>query len=269
MEGKGGTNMQRLGVIGGTGLIDMTLSEQLAAYNLTLTQRDEVIVETPYGDVPLTCIELSDGEHKKELIFLQRHHNNGEASCPPHMIEHRANMKALADAGCEAIMAVCSVGAIPEDFPPGKVALANQYIDFTGHASTFHDDAALFTSVTDPFDSSLNARLEAVLRKAQGLDANERMHYTYWLAEGPHFETKAEIDAIDKLGGHMVGMTMPREVKLARELNLPYAAVCISSNWAAGRQPGNASLDLDHHSVSAQANQRLAPVWACMLELLT
>ena len=69
------------------------------------------------------------------------------------------------------------------------------------------------------------------------------MHYTYWLAQGPHFETKAEIDAIDTLGGHMVGMTMPREVKLAKELSLPYAAVCISSNWAAGREPGNASQD--------------------------
>jgi len=170
--------MQRLGVIGGTGLIDMTLSEQLGAYNLTLTQRDNVMVETPYGDVPLTCIELSDGEHKKELIFLQRHHNNGEASRPPHMIEHRANIRALLDAGCEAVMAVCSVGAIPDDFPPGKVALADQYIDFTGHASTFHDGAAVFTSVTDPFDSALNDALEQVLRTSQGFDADERMRYT-------------------------------------------------------------------------------------------
>mgnify|MGYP005666436333 FL=1 len=261
--------MQRLGVIGGTGLIDMTLGEQLGAHGLSLIQRDEVTVETPYGEVPLTCMELSKGEERKQLIFLQRHHNHGAPSRPPHMIEHRANIRALFDAGCEGVMAVCSVGAIPEDFPPGKVALADQYIDFTGHQSTFHDDAAVFTSVTDPFDSELNAALEAVLRSAQDFDANERMRYTYWLAQGPHFETKAEIDAIDTLGGHMVGMTMPREVKLARELSLPYVAVCISSNWAAGREPGNASQDLDHHSVSSQANRRLAPVWACMLHLLT
>jgi len=262
-------NMERLGVIGGTGLIDMTLGEQLEAHGLTLVQRDAVTVETPYGEVPLTCIQLAHGDVKKELIFLQRHHNDGAPSRPPHMIEHRANMRALFDAGCEAVMAVCSVGAIPEDFPPGKVALANQYIDFTGHQSTFHDDAAVFTSVTDPFDATLNTALESVLRESQGFAANERMHYTYWLAQGPHFETKAEIDAIDTLGGHMVGMTMPREVKLAKELSLPYAAVCISSNWAAGREPGNASQDLDHHSVSSQANRRLAPVWACMLYLLT
>ncbi|RJU98117.1 MAG: S-methyl-5'-thioadenosine phosphorylase [Candidatus Poseidoniales archaeon] len=262
-------NMQRLGVIGGTGLIDMTLGEQLSAHGLALVQRDAVTVETPYGEVPLTCIELSEGDEKKQLIFLQRHHNNGAPSRPPHMIEHRANIRALLDAGCEAVMAVCSVGAIPEDFPPGKVALADQYIDFTGHQSTFHDDAAVFTSVTEPFDSTLNEALEMVLRSSQGFEAHERMRYTYWLAQGPHFETKAEIDAIDALGGHMVGMTMPREVKLAREVNLPYAAVCISSNWAAGREPGNASQDLDHHSVSSQANRRLAPVWACMLHLLT
>ena len=94
------------------------------------------------------------------------------------------------------------------------------------------------------------------------------MFYTYWLAQGPHFETKAEIDAIDSLGGHMVGMTMPREAKLARELKLPYVAVCISSNWAAGREPGDSGADLDHHAVSSQANRRLMPVWACMIELL-
>ena len=261
--------MERLGVIGGTGLIDMTLGEELKTHGLELVHKDQVTVETSYGDVPLTCMELTHGSKKKQLIFLQRHHNSGSPSRPPHMIEHRANIRALFDAGCEGVMAVCSVGAIPEDFPPGKVALADQYIDFTGHQSAFHDDAAVFTSVTEPFDSNLNAALEAVLRSSQSFDADERMHYTYWLAQGPHFETKAEIDAIDRLGGHMVGMTMPREAKLARELNLAYAAVCISSNWAAGREPGNASQDLDHHSVSSQANRRLAPVWACMLDLLT
>ena len=70
-------------------------------------------------------------------------------------------------------------------------------------------------------------------------------------------------------GFNLVGMTMPREAKLARELELPYAAVCIASNWAAGREPGNSGADLDHHSVSSQANRRLMPVWACLMELLS
>ena len=264
-----GGGMQRLGVIGGTGLINMTVGDEMKQSGLSLVRRDDVTVETPWGDVPLTCMRLQADGEEKELFFLQRHHNNGQASKPPHMIEHRANMRALADAGCEAIMAVCSVGAIASNFPPGKVALAHQYIDFTGVASTFYDDSAVFTSVTEPFDSKLNSRLSSVLQSAQDFSADEQLFYTYWLAQGPHFETKAEIDAVDSMGGHMVGMTMPREAKLARELDIPYAAVCISSNWAAGREPGDSSADLDHHSVSSQANRRLMPVWACLVELLS
>tara|TARA_Y100000766_G_scaffold268551_1_gene264752 strand:+ start:19311 stop:20120 length:810 start_codon:yes stop_codon:yes gene_type:complete len=269
MEETRGMDMQRLGVIGGTGLIDMTVGDEMKRSGLTLVRRDDVHVETPWGEVPLTCMRLQSGDHEKELFFLQRHHNGQHASKPPHKIEHRANIRALADAGCEAVMAVCSVGAIASDFPPGKVGLAHQYIDFTGVATTFHDDAAVFTSVTTPFDSDLNSRLSSVLRNVQDFSEDERLFYTYWLAQGPHFETKAEIDAIDSLGGHMVGMTMPREAKLARELDLPYTAVCISSNWAAGREPGDAGADLDHHAVSSQANRRLMPVWACLVELLS
>ena len=70
------------------------------------------------------------------------------------------------------------------------------------------------------------------------------------------------------LGGDMVGMTMPREAKLAAELDLPYAAVCISSNWAAGRDPEDGAKALNHLDVSAQANDRLDPVWACILGML-
>ena len=261
--------MQRLAVIGGTGLIEMTFGQQLTEAGLTLERKDDLVVETNWGSVPLTCLKLSSGEIEKELIFLQRHHNQGNASKPPHMIEHRANISALVDSGCEAIMAVCSVGAISADFPPGKVALADQYIDFTGVASTFHHEDATFTSVTEPFSSELNEILLNSLREAQSFSDSEKLHYTYWLAHGPQFETRAEVNAIEKLGGDMVGMTMPREAKLARELEIPYAAVCISSNWAAGREPGNDAADLSHLSVSAEANKRLAPVWQCVIDMLS
>ena len=151
------------------------------------------------------------------------------------MINHKANVTAMMESNADALLSVCSVGAVASSFPPGKVGLADQYIDFTGVAMTFHDDESTFTSVTLPFDPEMNLRLEAVLRAAQNLHADERLRYTYWLTQGPQFETIAEVNAIEQLGGDMVGMTMPREAKLAKELDLPYAAVCISSNWAAGR----------------------------------
>ena len=101
----------------------------------------------------------------KELIFLQRHHNNGSANKPPHMINHKANIKALQNSNCDVIISVCSIGAIVSDLPPGKVVLAGQYIDFTGVATSFNDTFAVFTSVTEPFSSELNSLLEVCLRR--------------------------------------------------------------------------------------------------------
>ena len=115
--------------------------------------------------------------------------------------------------------------------------------------------------MTKPFDSEMNLKLDSVLSKLQpGL----KLGRTYWLAHGPHFETTAEINAIEKLGGEVVGMTMPRECKLAAELGIPYAAVLVSSNWAAGREPGDSTKDLNHDEVSSTAESKLGPVVECI-----
>ena len=259
--------MQRLAIIGGTGLLNMD-GDPFTEAGLEVLATESFDVETPYGTVPLNSFQLRYGNDEKTLVFLQRHHNGGKPNKPPHNINHHANIWALKHANIDAVLSVCSVGCIVEDFPPGRVGLANQYIDFTGQTTTFHGDEAEFTSVTVPFDQGMNTRLEAVLRTGQNL-SSERLFFTYWLAQGPQFETAAEVLAIEKLGGHVVGMTMPREAKLCREIELPYVALLIGSNWAAGKEPGDASADLSHEAVSAEANRRLGPVWSCITSLLT
>ena len=264
--------MDRIGVIGGTGLISIDIKGQhqdfLLSKNMSVVRIDDINAETEFGIVPLRCITIDCEGKPKELIFLQRHHNQGDANKPPHMINHKANIKALEASGCEIIVSVCSTGTMVKDFPPGKVALADQYIDFTGVSTSYNDTFAVFTSVTEPFSLELNSKLEVSLRESQNFSPSEKMYYTYWLAHGPHFETRAEVDAIERLGGEMVGMTMAREVKLANELNIPYSAICISSNWAAGREPGDPSAELSHEMVSSQANERLDPVIHSILSLL-
>ena len=52
---------------------------------------------------------------------------------------------------------------------------------------------------------------------------------------GPRLETAAEIDRMERDGATLVGMTGMPEAALARELRLPYAAVCVVVNHAAGR----------------------------------
>ena len=241
--------MMRLGVIGGTAMTSLATDE------IEVSRSDNVVAQTDYGPVPMLCVKSGSNE----LFFIERHHGSG--TTPPHQINHRANIQALSGAGVDAILAVCSVGAIPVDFPPGSVGYATQYIDFTGVDMSFFKDDVKFTSMTEPFDSDMNKKLHQVLSKIQpGLDLGR----TYWLAHGPHFETKAEINAIEKLGGEVVGMTMPRECKLAAELEIPYAAILVSSNWAAGREPGDSSKALDHSEVSATAETKLGPVIECI-----
>mgnify|MGYP001377883936 FL=1 len=239
----------RLGVIGGTAMTSLATDE------IEVSRSDNIVAQTDYGPVPMLCVKSGPNE----LFFIERHHGSG--TTPPHQINHRANIQALSGAGVDAILAVCSVGAIPVDFPPGSVGYATQYIDFTGVDMSFFKDDVKFTSMTEPFDSDMNKILHQVLSKIQpGLDLGR----TYWLAHGPHFETKAEINAIEKLGGEVVGMTMPRECKLAAELEIPYAAILVSSNWAAGREPGDSSKALDHSEVSATAETKLGPVIECI-----
>ena len=47
--------------------------------------------------------------------------------------------------------------------------------------------------------------------------------------------TAADIDRLERDGAHVVGMTGMPEAVLARELGLPYAAINVVANHAAGR----------------------------------
>ncbi len=246
----------RLGIIGGTAM------PKLVSDAINSERIDLLSVDTKWGSVPMTCIKQPDGN---EIFIIQRHHGDNDGFTSPHLIEHRANIDALSGAGADLILAICSVGTIPQDFPPGSIGYATQFIDLTGIAVTFSNRQAEFTSMTNPFDEKMNSILDRVLGDLQ---PNMHLARTYWLTQGPQFETIAEINAIEKLGGDVVGMTMPRECKLAAEREIPYSALLIASNWAAGRDPDDSSKDLDHHEVSATAAKYLDSVVDCIVAIL-
>ena len=87
--------MQRLAIIGGTGLLNMATGQPFADAGLEVLATDSFEVETPYGNVPLKSFQLRHGSEEKTLVFLQRHHNEGKANKPPHNINHHANIWAL------------------------------------------------------------------------------------------------------------------------------------------------------------------------------
>ena len=159
-------------------------------------------------------------------------------------------------------------GTILPGFPPGRVGVARQYIDFTGAATTYHHDDAKFTSVTQPFNYKLNAALMKSLRRTQRLEDGVKLEFVLWLSVGPQYETEAEINAIERMGGEVVGMTAAREAKLCAELGTPYSTLLIASNWAAGRHPGDPNVDLNHAEVSETAKTTTSVVVACLIDLL-
>ena len=246
----------RLGVVGGTALASL---DSIAGFEPT--RMDDLRIETPWGEVPLRV--GTDGD--ATLVFLQRHHGPGGRMTPPHRIEHRANLHALGTADLDLILSICGVGTMDAGFPPGTIDVAIDQIDLTGVAMTFHDEEAVFTSMTTPFHQPSVAFIRSHLDN----EGSSHLHgQVYALMQGPHFESPAEIKALQRLGATAVGMTMPRESKLVAELGVPYVAVLVASNWVAGCEPGDPQAALDHEAVAAEANTHLPVIRGLIAEVL-
>ena len=211
----------RVGLIAGSGVEDL--------YNGAATRLESVA--TDYGGVGAFVLE-TDGDH--EVVFLPRH-GKGH-SIPPHMINYRANIRALEQLGCTCVIATNAVGSLNEQMQPGDFVVCDQFLDFTKQRPlTFYDGEdgiVRHVDVTHPYCARVRRALREGCRAALG----EELHPTgvYVCAEGPRFETAAEIEMYRQLGGDVVGMTGVPEAVLAREAGLCYATVCVVSNWAAG-----------------------------------
>lgn len=208
-----------LAIIGGTGL------ENAAG---SLDKRKDEKVNTPYGKAALVRGRLGGGE----IIFLARHGLSHDI--PPHLINYRANIRALKDSGATHILAAAAVGSLRNDIGPGDFVLLDQFVDFTkARHSTFSDEGApvKHTDMTEPYDGTLR-RLLLKAAAEKGVELHKTG--TYVCTEGPRFETPAEIAMFRKLGCDVVGMTGVPEVVLANELEIPYASLAVVTNYAAG-----------------------------------
>jgi len=169
---------------------------------------------------------------ERSFYVLPRHgirHN-----LPPHKINYRANIAALDQLGVRKVIATTAVGSMNPEFRVGELGLLEQFIDFTkGRDFTFFDDEVRHTDMTHPYDRDLG---ELLAESASRLRMELRKGLVYVCAEGPRYESAAEIKMFRSSGGDVVGMTGVPEVVLANELGLKYASVAIATNWAAGIQ---------------------------------
>ena len=205
-----------LGVIGGTGLYDIE----------GMQDRRSERVHTPWGE---PSDELTFGRiGGVQLVFLPRH-GRGHRITPTH-INGRANIDALKRAGCTDVLSISAVGSLKQALSPGTFVAVDQYIDrtFAREKTFFGHGVAAHVSMAHPVCPRL-AKLAAEAAREAGAPVVEGG--TYLCMEGPQFSTKAESLLYRSWGCDVIGMTNMPEAKLAREAELPYASVCMVTDY--------------------------------------
>lgn len=207
------SKVSKVGIIGGSGVEDLLFTEGFEAKRAT----------TEYGEVEIKAGEVEG----KTVVFLNRH---GKEYTPPSKINYHANISVLKNEGVEDILATAAVGSINHKMRPGDFVLLTDFIDFTRErAQSFTDQS--FVDLSHPYSPFL---VKKILNAAVKMKTKAFPGATYVCTEGPRFETKAEIKMYGKLGADVVGMTQVPEVVLAAEAEIPYAAVGVVTNYAAG-----------------------------------
>ncbi len=186
---------------------------------------------------------------------MQRHESSREYVLP-HLIDHLANLRPLAEQGCDRVLAIASVGSLRRDLPVGSLLCPDDFIALDTGPSIFADQRAHAAHTFDPA-----WRAEVIAAWSGGGEA-PRDGGVYWQTRGPRFETPAEIRLI-AAHADVVGMTVASECILAAELGLDYAAVCMVDNLANGLEVEPVSigaLDADRRRNADKLRDGLAAV---------
>jgi len=206
----------RIGIIGGSGLYGIEGVEVI----------DHLDIETPYGSPSDRLILAHIGRH--EVVFLSRHGQGHRL--PPHQINYRANIYAMKLVGVSRIISISAVGSLKEDIKPGDFVLVDQFVDRThGRASTFFDGPVVaHVSMANPVCTSLRSQLA---RACKTTEISVHEGGTYLAMQGPQFSSRAESELYRGWGMDVIGMTNMPEAKLAREAEICYATVAMSTDY--------------------------------------
>ena len=143
------------------------------------------------------------------VLFLARHGRGHVVA--PQAINYRANVFAMKKLGAEQLVSISAVGSLREAIAPGEFVIVDQYVDWSrSRATTFFG--------------------------------------TYVCIEGPQFSTRAESHMFRQLGCDVIGMTNAPEYRLAREAELPFAALSMATDfdcWHTGHETVTVEQVLD------------------------
>ncbi|HXR03649.1 MAG TPA: S-methyl-5'-thioadenosine phosphorylase [Verrucomicrobiae bacterium] len=278
----------RIGVIGGTGLYVIE----------GFTRQKWVKVRTPFG--PPSDDLLTGKLAGRDIAFLPRHRRGHRIL--PSELNHRANIWAMKKLGVQWIISVSAVGSLQERCKPCDIVLVDQFLDRTKQSSAhtfFGRGIAAHIAFSSPICEELRRiLLEAgrdVLRRKDELHESQisraksdRDSYnsslrnvaihdggTYVCMEGPAFSTRAESLTNHRAGYDVIGMTNLGEAKCAREAEIAYATLAMSTDYDCWKEDEHVTLEMVvgnlHRNadtakkivVSAFAKIPAEPTWPC------
>lgn len=212
-----------VGIVGGSGLYEFFDSPT------------SIVVDTPYGSpsAPLTRGTVQG----RDAVFLPRHGAHHEY--PPHLINYRANMWALASLGVQQVLAPCAVGSLTTAHPAGAFVVPDQLVDrTTTRERTFVTRGVNHVPFADPYCADGRA---AVAKAGADVIGTELFTAgTMVVIDGPRFSSRAESQWYAAAGFTLVNMTGQPEATLARELGLCYTAIALVTDMDAGIDGGSA-----------------------------
>lgn len=208
--------MFKIGVIGGSGLYEMDGLKNIETLTLS----------TPWGDPSGQIVKGYFGD--AELFFLPRHGRGHKIM--PSDINYRANIYAMKMLDVKWILSVSAVGSMKDEIAPGNIVIPTQFIDLTRkRESTFFGNGIVaHVSMADPVCPHLS---KILFEAAVDSGAAAHMGGTYICIEGPQFSTKGESKLYRQWNMDVIGMTNMPEVKLAREAEICYSTMALSTDY--------------------------------------
>src|SRR5436309_4910132 len=207
-----------VGVFGGSGF-----------YSLMSGPVEQVSVQTPFG-APSDSIAIGRMGDLR-VAFLNRH--GPHHRIPPHAINYRANLWAMAQLGVQRVIAPTAAGSLQPHVKPGDFVVCDQFVDRTyTREQTFYDGPrVVHISSADPYCPDLRERSIAAGREL-GITVHERG--TVVVIQGPRFSTRAESRWFSNQGWEVINMTQYPEVVLARELQICYVNISLVTDYDVG-----------------------------------
>lgn len=230
----------KVAFISGTSIVNSTLFSQWEVRS----------IDTHFGKVTYK----TKGDH----VLINRHGYGFPV--PPHSINYRANIRALADLGYQDIVSLNSVGSLKPDLPPGTLVSCADYLSLQCSPQTFFDDE--LKGGTPGIDNNLIPQIVAGLAPEFEVKTGK----VYVQMRGPRFETKAEIQVL-KHWGDVIGMTAAGEADLCREIGLRYNSLAIIDNYANGLMAEEINFEKFRALVLAN-QQKVNGLFARLLQIL-